>query len=104
MFCRLVMTLSPPWSGVTLAAELTNPTGHAALVPDRISPGCSRPLSVRQPAVPKTVTFANAFPASGHDPIARPFAVSKSGDTAEADTQHALLISPSARAAFARLG
>jgi molybdate transport system substrate-binding protein len=55
-------------------------------------------------AVSKAVMIAGIFPADSHDPVSYPFAVTKSGDTAEARALLAFLTSPAARAVFVQLG
>ena len=55
-------------------------------------------------AVSNAVMIAGRFPADSHDPISYPFAIMKSGDTAEARALFAFLTSPRARAEFARRG
>jgi molybdate transport system substrate-binding protein len=55
-------------------------------------------------AVSKAVMIAGTFPADSHDPISYPFAVTKSGDTAEARALLTFLSSAPARAVFARRG
>ncbi len=50
------------------------------------------------------VTIAGTFPADSHDPVAYPFAVTKSGDTADARAFLAFLEGPQARAVFVRYG
>jgi molybdate transport system substrate-binding protein len=55
-------------------------------------------------AVSKGVMVAGIFPASSHDPISYPFAVTQSGDTPEARALLAFLAGPQARAVFAQRG
>jgi molybdate transport system substrate-binding protein len=55
-------------------------------------------------AVSKAVMVAGTFPADSHDPVSYPFAVTKSGDTAEARALLAFLTTPPARAVFLRRG
>jgi len=55
-------------------------------------------------AVSKGVTIAGVFPASSHDPVVYPFAVTKAGDTPEARALLAFLAGPQARAVFVRRG
>ncbi len=55
-------------------------------------------------AVSKAVMIAGIFPATSHDPISYPFAVTKSGDTPEARALLAFLAGPQARAIFIRRG
>ena len=55
-------------------------------------------------AVSKAVMIAGVFPAGSHDPISYPFAVTKSGDTAEARALLAFLAGPQARAIFVQRG
>jgi len=55
-------------------------------------------------AVSKGVKIAAAFPADSYDPVMYPFAVTKSGDTAEARALLVFLGGPEARAAFVRRG
>lgn len=55
-------------------------------------------------AVSKAVMIAGTFPESSHDPIAYPFAVLKSGDTADARALMTFLESPEARAIFVSRG
>ncbi len=55
-------------------------------------------------AVSKSVMVAGTFPADSHDPVSYPFAVTKSGDTAEARALLQFLTSPPARAVFAQRG
>jgi molybdate transport system substrate-binding protein len=47
---------------------------------------------------------AGTFPANSHDPVTYPFAVTKSGDNAEARGLLAFLDGPEARAVFVRRG
>jgi molybdate transport system substrate-binding protein len=54
--------------------------------------------------VSKGVMVAGTFPASSHDPITYPFALTKAGDTAEARALLAFLASPQARAVFLQRG
>ena len=55
-------------------------------------------------AVSKSVMIAGTFPPDSHDPVSYPFAVTKSGDTAEARALLHFLSSPPARAAFVQRG
>jgi molybdate transport system substrate-binding protein len=55
-------------------------------------------------AVSKAVMVAGTFPADSHDPVSYPFAVVKSGDTAEARALLTFLSSPPARAMFVQRG
>ncbi len=55
-------------------------------------------------AVSKAVMIAGTFPANSHDPVSYPFAVTKSGDTAEARALLAFLSSAPARDVFVKLG
>ena len=55
-------------------------------------------------AVSGKVAIAGIFPADSHPPIVYPFAVTTSGDTAEARALLAFLAGPRASAAFARRG
>jgi molybdate transport system substrate-binding protein len=55
-------------------------------------------------AVSKSVMIAGIFPADSHDPVSYPFAVTKSGDTAEARALLAFLTTPPARAVFVQRG
>jgi molybdate transport system substrate-binding protein len=53
-------------------------------------------------AMSKRVMVAGRFPAEAHVPISYPFAVTKSGDTAEARTLMAYLAGPQARTIFVK--
>jgi molybdate transport system substrate-binding protein len=55
-------------------------------------------------AASKAVMVAGTFPADSHDPVAYPFAVTKSGDTPEARALLAFLEGPQARAVFVQRG
>lgn len=55
-------------------------------------------------AVSPAVMVAGTFPANTHDPIAYPFAVTKTGDTPEARALLTFLAGPQARAIFAKRG
>jgi molybdate transport system substrate-binding protein len=55
-------------------------------------------------AVSKAVMVAGTFPADSHDPVSYPFAVTKSGDTAEAHALLTFLSSAPARAVFVQRG
>jgi len=55
-------------------------------------------------AVSKAVMIAGTFPAGSHDPVSYPFAVTKSGDNAEARALLTFLTSAPAHAVFARRG
>jgi molybdate transport system substrate-binding protein len=55
-------------------------------------------------AVSKAVTVAGTFPADSHDPVSYPFAVTKTGDTAEARALLSFLTSATARAVFVQRG
>jgi molybdate transport system substrate-binding protein len=55
-------------------------------------------------AVSKSVMIAGTFPADSHDPVSYPFAVTKSGDTAEARALLQFLTGPAARAVFVQRG
>jgi molybdate transport system substrate-binding protein len=55
-------------------------------------------------AASKVVMIAGAFPADSHDPVSYPFAITKSGDTAEARALLSFLAGPSARAIFVQRG
>ncbi|WP_428484589.1 molybdate ABC transporter substrate-binding protein [Rhodopila sp.] len=55
-------------------------------------------------AISKNVMVAGSFPASSHDPISYPFALTRSGNTADARALLVFLASPSARAIFLRRG
>jgi molybdate transport system substrate-binding protein len=54
--------------------------------------------------VSKAVMIAGTFPSDSHDPISYPFAVTKSGDTAETRALMAFLETPEARAIFIKRG
>jgi molybdate transport system substrate-binding protein len=90
---------------------------------DRISPRLARTEDVRaalllvergeapagivyatDAAASKAVMVAGTFPDDSHDPVSYPFAVTKSGDTAEARALLLFLSSPSARAVFTQRG
>jgi molybdate transport system substrate-binding protein len=55
-------------------------------------------------AASKAVMIAGTFPADSHDPVSYPFAVTKSGDTAEARALLSFVAGPSARAVFVQRG
>ena len=55
-------------------------------------------------AVSKAVMVAGTFPANTHDPIAYPFAVTKTGDTADVRALLTFLAGPQARAIFVKRG
>jgi molybdate transport system substrate-binding protein len=55
-------------------------------------------------AVSKRVRVAGVFPASSHDPVVYPFAVTTSGDTPEARALLAFLAGPQARTVFVQRG
>jgi molybdate transport system substrate-binding protein len=55
-------------------------------------------------AVSKAVMVAGTFPADSHDPVSYPFAVTRSGDTAEARALMTFLAGPQARAIFVARG
>jgi molybdate transport system substrate-binding protein len=55
-------------------------------------------------AVSKAVMIAGTFPASSHDPVSYPFAVTKSGDSPEARALMTFLSGPKARALFLQRG
>ena len=55
-------------------------------------------------AVSKAVMIAGTFPADSHDPVSYPFAVTKSGDSAEARALMTFLSGAPARAVFAQRG
>jgi molybdate transport system substrate-binding protein len=55
-------------------------------------------------AVSKAVMIAGTFPADSHDPVTYPFAITKSGDTAEARALLDFLTTPPARAVFVQRG
>lgn len=55
-------------------------------------------------AVSKGVIVAGIFPDSSHDPVSYPFALLKSGDTADARALLGFLAGPQARAVFMRRG
>lgn len=55
-------------------------------------------------AVSKGVSIAGTFPADSYDPVTYPFAVTKTGDTAEARAFLTFLAGPEARAAFVKRG
>jgi molybdate transport system substrate-binding protein len=55
-------------------------------------------------AVSKAVMVAGTFPADSHDPVSYPFAVTKSGDNAEARALLTFLSSPPAREVFVQRG
>ena len=55
-------------------------------------------------SVSKGVMVAGIFPDGSHDPVSYPFALVKSGDTAEARALLAFLAGPQARAVFMRRG
>jgi molybdate transport system substrate-binding protein len=54
--------------------------------------------------VSKGVMVAGTFPASSHDPVTYPFAITKAGDTADARALLAFLAGPRARAIFLQRG
>jgi molybdate transport system substrate-binding protein len=55
-------------------------------------------------AISKAVAVAGVFPASSHDPVTYPFALTKSGDTPEARAFLAFLSSSAARAVWVKDG
>ena len=55
-------------------------------------------------AVSKAVMVAGTFPASSHDPVTYPFALTKSGDTSEARALLTFLEGPQARTVFVQRG
>jgi molybdate transport system substrate-binding protein len=55
-------------------------------------------------AASQAVMVAGTFPADSHDPISYPFAVTKSGDNADARALLAFLAGPQARAIFVQRG
>ena len=55
-------------------------------------------------AVSKAVMVAGVFPASSHDPVTYPFAITKAGDTKDARDFMAFLASPAARDVWVRRG
>ena len=55
-------------------------------------------------AVSKAVMVAGTFPASSHDPVTYPFALTKSGDTSEARALLTFLEGPQARTVFVQHG
>ena len=55
-------------------------------------------------AASKGVMIAGRFPAGSHDPVTYPFALTRSGDSAEARALLAFLSGPEARAVFVRHG
>ncbi len=55
-------------------------------------------------AASKAVMVAGTFPESSHDPVSYPFAVTKSGDNAEARALLTFLAGPEARAVFVQRG
>jgi molybdate transport system substrate-binding protein len=55
-------------------------------------------------AVSKAVMVAGVFPASSHDPVTYPFAITKAGYTKDARDFMAFLASPAARAVWVRRG
>jgi len=55
-------------------------------------------------AVSKAVMIAGTFPADSHDPVSYPFAITKSGDTADARVLLDFLTGPAARAVFVQRG
>ena len=55
-------------------------------------------------AASKAVMIAGTFPADSHDPVSYPFAVTKSGDNADARALLAFLSGASARAVFVQRG
>lgn len=55
-------------------------------------------------AVSKAVMVAGTFPAESHDPVSYPFAITKSGDNAEARALLGFLTGPAARAVFVQRG
>jgi len=55
-------------------------------------------------AVSKAVMIAGTFPADSHDPVSYPFAITKSGDTADARALLDFLTSPAGRAVFVQRG
>jgi molybdate transport system substrate-binding protein len=55
-------------------------------------------------AISKAVAVAGVFPASSHDPVTYPFALTKAGDTKEARAFLAFLSTPAARAVWVKRG
>ena len=55
-------------------------------------------------AVSKGVMVAGTFPASSHDPVTYPFAVTRAGDSPEARALLAFLAGPQAQKVFAKYG
>ena len=55
-------------------------------------------------SVSKAVSVAGVFPASSHDPVTYPFAVTKAGDNKDARAFLTFLSSPEARAIWIKRG
>jgi molybdate transport system substrate-binding protein len=91
------------WNAITPRLAPTDDVRSALLLVER-GEAPAGIVYATDAAVSKAVMVAGTFPADSHDPVAYPFAVTKSGDTPEARALMTFLSGPQAREIFAKRG
>jgi molybdate transport system substrate-binding protein len=91
------------WDGVSPRLARTDDVRAALLLVER-GEAPAGIVYATDAAVSKAVMIAGTFPAGSHDPVSYPFAVIKSGDTAEARALMTFLTTPPVRAVFMQRG
>jgi molybdate transport system substrate-binding protein len=91
------------WDGISPRLARTEDVRGALLLVER-GEAPAGIVYATDAAVSKSVMIAGTFPADSHDPVSYPFAVTKSGDNAEARALLTFLSSAPARAVFAKRG
>jgi len=91
------------WDGVAPHLARTDDVRSALLLVER-GEAPAGIVYATDAAVSKAVMVAGTFPASSHDPVAYPFAVTKAGDNPDARALLAFLAGPQARAVFMQRG
>jgi molybdate transport system substrate-binding protein len=91
------------WDGVSPRLARTDDVRAALLLVER-GEAPAGIVYATDAAVSKAVMIAGTFPAGSHDPVSYPFAVTKSGDTAEARALMTFLTTAPVRAVFMQRG
>jgi molybdate transport system substrate-binding protein len=91
------------WDGVSPRLARTEDVRAALLLVER-GEAPAGIVYATDAAASKAVMIAGTFPADSHDPVSYPFAVTKSGDTAEARALLGFLAGPVARTVFVQRG
>jgi molybdate transport system substrate-binding protein len=91
------------WDAIAPRLARTNDVRAALMLVER-GEAAAGIVYATDAAASKAVMVAGTFPASSHDPITYPFAVTKAGDTAEARALLTFLAGPQVRAVFLQRG